>query len=269
MSFALDRETIEAADALPPERTRLLTLLLYIWVRPRRALEQVAAGPRWLWLIPLVCAVAALLLRAFVAAPLQAEAQTALMQAQIQAQAQAFPAAEGEMVVEVPPTPSSTAVAPALVGGLGVILLGWALRALILQVGSLAVGGRQSFGQVYRLSAWAAFPLILRDVVQAVYMLISGELVTGPGLSGLVSQSGPGVANGLLGLGGQALSLPGVVLGRIDIYTLWFLALLVVAIQVGGTLKLGKAILVTGIYATLALLPGLLVAVVGGTLAGF
>ncbi len=267
MSFALDRETIEAADALPPERTRLLTLLLYIWVRPRRALEQVAAGPRWLWLIPLVCAVVALLLRAFVAAPLQAEAQTAAMQAQIEAQA--FPAAEGEMVVEVPPTPSSTAVAPALVGGLGVILLGWALRALILQVGSLAVGGRQSFGQVYRLSAWAAFPLILRDVVQAVYMLISGELVTGPGLSGLVSQSGPGVANGLLGLGGQALSLPGVVLGRIDIYTLWFLALLVVAMQVGGTLKLGKAILVTAIYAMLALLPGLLVAVVGGSLAGF
>lgn len=268
MSFALDRETIAAA-APPPERTRLWSLLIQIWVRPRRALERVAAGPRWLWLIPLAFAVAALLARAFIAAPLQAQAQTAQMQAQMATQAQAFPTeSEAPLPVEVPPTPTSAALAPALVGGLGVILIGWALRALILQVGSLAMGGRQSFGQVYRLSAWAAFPLILRDLVQAAYMLISRELAVGPGLSGLVSQAGPSVGGNLLGLGGAGLSLPGVVLSKIDLYTLWFLALLVIAMQVGGNLKRGKAILVVLIYAVLALLPGLLMSLAGGALAG-
>lgn len=270
MSFALDRETIEAA-APPPQRTRLLSLLIQIWVRPRRALERVAAGPRWLWLIPLLFAVVALLLRAFVAAPLQAQAQTAQIQAQMEAQMQTLPEGSSEAMapVEVPPTPTGTALAPILIGGLGVILIGWALRALILQVGSLAMGGRQGFGQVYRLSAWAAFPLILRDGVQAVYMLISRELVAGPGLSGLVQQAGSGQTGRLFGLGGQTLSLPGVVLGKIDLYTLWFLALLVVAMQVGGSLKRGKAILVVAIYAGLALLPGLVMALAGGALAGF
>lgn len=290
MSFALDRETIAANDgparsandgparsasdgpSPSPERTRLLSLLIQIWVRPRWALERVAAGPRWLWLIPLALAVVALLLRAFVAAPLQAQAQTAQMQAQVEAQMQAFPEGQGEAAapVEVPPTPTSAALAPILVGGLAAILIGWALRALILQVGSLATGGRQSFGQVYRLSAWAAFPLILRDGVQAAYMAISRELVAGPGLSGLVSQGEVGAAGAgsLFGLGGQPMSLPGVVLGKIDLYTLWFLALLVAAMRVGGNLSRGKAVLVVVIYAALALLPGLLMALAGGALAG-
>lgn len=267
MSFAFDRETIAAAAAPPPERTRLASLLLQIWVRPWRALAQVAAGPRWLWLIPLLFAVAALLLRAFVAAPLQAQAQTAQMEAQMQQ----APAPDGEALapVEIPPTPVSAVLTPMLVGGLGAILIGWALRALILQVGSLTMGGRQSFGQVYRLSAWAGFPLVLRDLVQAVYMLVSRQVVAGPGLSGLVEATGPGGAGGLLGLAGQATSLPGVILGKIDLYTLWFLALLVVAMQVGGSLKRGKAVLVVALYAALALAPGLLLAAVSGALAGF
>lgn len=273
MSFALDRETIAAA-APPPERIRLLSLLIQIWVRPRRAMERVAAGPRWLWLIPLLFAVVALLARAVVAAPLLAQAQTAQLQAQMAAQAQALPQEDEALApIEAPPTPVGVTLAPILAGGLAVILIGWALRALILQVSSLAMGGRQSFGQVYRLSAWAAFPLILRDAVQAAYMLLSRELVTGPGLSGLIDQGGTGsnggAVNGLFALGGQAMSLPGVVLSKIDLYTLWFLALLVVAMQVGGNLKRGKAMLVVGIYALLALLPGLLAALVGGALTGF
>lgn len=291
IAFALDRETIEAASP-PPKRTRPLALLAQIWLHPRRAFEGVAAGSRWLWLIPFVCAVAALLFRAYIAAPLQVEQQTAQMQAQVAldttaAQGQAFPAVEGDQTssVVVPSTPLSVALAPALIGGLAIILLGWALRALILQVGSLAMGGRQngsaaptgsaapSFGQVYCLSAWAAFPLILRDVVQGVYMLFSQALVTGPGLSGLIAQPdgvGTNVArNGLSGFGGAALSLPGVVLGKIDFFTLWFLVLLVLAMQVGGGLARGKAILLVAIYAILALLPGLLTALVGGALSGF
>jgi hypothetical protein len=266
MSFAFDRETIAAA-APPPERTRLASLLLQIWLRPRRALAQVAAGPAWLWLIPLLLAVVALLLRAFIAAPLQAEAQTAQMEALMQQTPS--PGSEALAPIDIPPTPVSAVLTPMIVGGLGAILIGWALRALILQVGSLAVGGRQNFGQVYRLSAWAAFPLILRDVVQAFYMLVSREVVAGPGLSGLVEATGAGTAGGLLGLAGQAASLPGVILAKIDLYTLWFLVLLAAAMQVGGALKRGKAVLVVAIYVALSLAPGLLLAAASGALAGF
>lgn len=283
IAFALDRETIEAASP-PPKRTRPLALLAQIWLRPRKAFEGVAAGSRWLWLVPFICGVAAVLFRVYVAAPLQAEAQTAQMRTLMAEQAQAFPAAEGEPAAfDVPSTPVSVTLAPALLGGLGIILLGWALRALILQVGSLAMGGRRrasaepagsaapSFGQIYCLSAWAAFPLILRDIVQGVYMLISQTLVTGPGLSGLMAQpegAGTSVAgNGLAGLGG--ISAPGVILGKIDFFTLWFLVLLVLAMQVGGGLARNKAILLVAIYAILALLPGLLAALAGGALTGF
>ena len=50
------------------------------------------------------------------------------------------------------------------------ILLGWLLRAAVLHVSSMALGGRQSFGAVYRASAWASFPLLLRIAVQLIYL---------------------------------------------------------------------------------------------------
>jgi len=109
--------------------------------------------------------------------------------------------------------------------------------------------------------------LILRDAVQAAYMLITHELIRGPGLSGLLTAAGAGQTQGVaspVAVGsspGVGSAIAGVVLGRIDLYTLWYLGLLTAAVVVAGRLPRGKAIVVVAIYALLSLATGL-----GGTL---
>jgi hypothetical protein len=196
-----------------------MRLFVLIWVRPRPALEAVAAGPDWVWAVPLGAAALLLYVRFLIF--------IAIME--------------------------TSAALPILAGGLVGITLGWLLRAIILWKTSAALGGRSTFAVIYRLSAWAAFPLILREVVQTAYTLATGTLPAGEGLASLMSQPGHTLA-------------PAVwvaILSRVDLFALWFLALLFLAVRVGTSLTRTRAALVVVCYGVLALLP-----VIANTLLG-
>lgn len=263
MSF--DPDAIRAAPAVA-RGPHPLALLGQIWFRPGQALRNVVNGPGWLWLLPMVLAIALMLARVFAAAPVETAARAAELQAAHEAQLQEMPAEYRESLppeeLQAPAPAAALILGPPLLTGLGGILLGWLVRAALLHVSSLALGGRQGFGPLYRASAWASFPLILRDAVQAAYVLITHELIRGPGLSGLLLAAGDGQ---MQGVGGQPQgivpTIAGVVLGRIDLYTLWYLGLLIAAVVAAGRLPRGKAIAVVAIYTLLSLAAGL-----GGTL---
>ena len=255
MSFAFDREVIDATPP-PPARPRLLRLLAQIWLRPRRTLEAVADGPAWLWVIPLVLAIAALLARLAVSAPLLVEAQIAQDRAMREASMEGL-SGDAFMVpspeeAQIPAPAPGVVIAPLLIGGLAAIALGWLARTAVLHLGSLALGGRQTFGVLYRVGAWATLPIVLRDVVQIVYMLLSGEMVEGSGLSGLAATS-------------SALS---IILGKIDLFTIWYLVLLVLGVQISGQLPPRKAAAVVGFYVLLMLLASLTPLLFGGIRGG-
>ena len=260
-----DPDAVNAAPP-PPRGPNILSLLGGIWLRPGRTLRAVAAGPKWLWVLPLLLAVALVLARVFAAAPGLAEEQRARAQAQIEAQFQDMPQ---EMIDTLPeeatavpePSPVLTVGLP-LMSGLGGILLGWLVRAALLHLGSLALGGRQSFGQIYRTSAWASFPLILRDAVQALAMVITGQVVKGSGLSGLLTSTGTASA-------APGVTLPAIILGRIDLYSIWYVLLLVIAMGAAGKLTRGKAAAVVAFYAALSLLGGLGQLLTQGITGGF
>ena len=201
-----------SAGALAPTTTQVnpWRLLAQVWTRPRRVFETIAAGPGWLWAIPMGGALAFFYGRVFAAAFVGA------------------PVSAG-----------------ALIGGLAGILLGWLLRALLLHLLAASLGGRSDFGALYRATTWASFPLILRDAVQVGYVAATGSLIAGPGLSGLV-------ANGV-----SAPSVWSVVLGRIDLYTIWYLALLVMTLQITAALTRGKATLAVALYSLASLAAGL------------
>ncbi|MCX6032869.1 MAG: YIP1 family protein [Chloroflexi bacterium] len=185
-------------------------LLIQIWFRPRRAFKAIAAGPGWLWAIPLGCALAIFYARTFTAALVGA------------------------------PIFSAT-----LIGGLGGILGGWLLRALLLHAFAAGLGGRPDFGLLYRTTAWAAFPLILRDAVQMGAMLATGRPIAQGGLAFLVTEAGASA--------GWPAVIARIALERTDLYTVWFLALLAGAVAVAARLARGKALLVVACYGLLSL----------------
>jgi hypothetical protein len=270
MSLSLDPATIEAP---PPRGPNPLHLLVRIWVRPRQALRDVAEGPGWLWVVPLLLALMLLMVRVFVGAPLQVQARLAQVQAMQEARMADMPSEVRETLppeaLQMPEIPQAAIIAPALIAGLSAILLGWLLRAALLHIGSMALGGRQGFGVLYRVSAWAGLPLVLRDAVQAVYMQLTHELIQGPGLSGLVASPAEPTSNGLSSLfAGTQLTATGIFLSKLDLYTIWYLILLALAVRAASNLSRGKALVVVGLYAFLALLPSFVPLLVFGVLGG-
>jgi len=265
-----DPAAIQAAPQAP-RGPGPFTLLAQLWFRPARTLRAVANGPGWLWIGPLLLAVALTLARVFVAAPLLAQEQRTQMQAMQEANLANMPAKYLESLppeaTQLPEPSAALTVGLPLIGGLGGILLGWLLRAALLHVGCLALGGRQGFGILYRVSAWASLPLILRDAVQAIYMALAHELVKAPGLSGLLTttSSSQGVAGSMgvvspagvvSGTASQSVTAASIVLGRVDLYTLWYLVLLGLACMAASKLPRGKAALIVTAYALLSILTG-------------
>jgi len=251
-----DPTAVNAAPAAP-RGPNLLVLLAGIWFRPGRTLRAVADGPAWLWVVPFLIALALAVGLAVAGEPARTALQRQRNQAQVEARLQELPPElrddppEGFADVAEPPRVLTLGV-PLAIAAAGV-LFGWLLRAAVLQVSSLALGGRQSFGAVYRVTAWAAFPLLLRSAVQLIYSLVGGQLTEGAGLSGLLAATP--AADG--GASASTLSVASLLLSRVDIYAIWYVILLVIAVAAASKLSRGKAVVVVSVYVVLALLTGL------------
>lgn len=263
-----DPTAVQAAPA-PPRGPHLFALLAGIWFRPGRTLRAVAEGPAWLWTVPFGIALALAVGLAVAGTPTRDALQRQRNQALAEARLQELP----PEMRDSPPEGFADVAEPSRVLTLWVplasaaagILFGWLLRAALLHVSSLALGGQQGFGAVYRVSAWAGFPLLLRSAVQLVYVLVGGQLTQGVGLSGLLASTPAAV-------GGAALfapSIPSILLSRVDIYAMWYVILLGIAVAAAGKLSRGKAAAVVVIYVALSLLTGLGRLVTQGLTGGF
>jgi hypothetical protein len=143
-------------------------------------------------------------------------------------------------------------VFPAIVALLG-IWLGWLLVGGLLHLAVTLFGGRGETIYTMNLVAWASLPLVLRELVRAVSMLVTGQLINSPGLSGFAPADPTGSTTYL-----------SAILAAIDIYLLWHIVLLVIGVRVGNGLSLVKSIIavlltvgiVTGLAALLETLAG-------------
>lgn len=241
-----------AADTSVPETARgpgILSLLVWIWIRPRRALEGVREGRTWLFLVPLLIAVLIFSLNGIVQAPLQAEIAHQQNLARLREQ---IPPAEFEnLPPEMLATPPTQPVVLTLLVALGPLLLAWFIRPAVLHILGLLVGGQDSYTILLRTTAWASFPLILRALLQTIVAGVTQQPIVGAGLSGLVS---PGVLSAIL--------------GQIDLFSLWYVVLLGLAVAVSSRLSRNKALLVTAIYVILVLLLSVGSALLTGALTG-
>jgi len=162
----------------------------------------------------------------------------------------------GEMPSQ-PAGPGGAVTALLTVGKLLLIPLAWVSWCISLYVGTLLLGGRGNFKLMLNMVILAWLPLALRALVQIIYILISGQPISNPGLAGLIENP-------------QSLGLTALrgLLSHIDLYFLWTLLLLSLGISVYGRLPRKKAIILVlscGLVLLLiTLIPAFLGKVAGG-----
>ena len=218
--------------ALPIENPRGLRIgwIPEILFRPGTGFNRVANQTGSVWLTPLLILTLMALLQVIVAGPLKKEAairgQVELppefqyyspeQQAQFQ---QAMAATQSPVFIYV--FPAFTSVAG--------VWVGWLLVGGLVHLALTLLGGRSETGITMNLVAWASLPIAVRAGVRIVYMLMTDQLISAPGLAGFAPAGESAVSMYLAAL-----------LALIDLYVIWHVVLLVKGIEATDSLVVGK-----------------------------
>jgi hypothetical protein len=251
-----DDSVISIAGTEKPKRhwRWLLDMLIF----PRRVFKQIAVIHSHTWALPMLLLTALVILASLAGGP--ARFQHTVMNLNQppedfiywtpEQQSQFY---EGQAAMQ---GPLFTVVFPMMTSLTG-LWLGWFLLGSILHLLMTLQGSRQSREVYYSYTAWAAVPFALRSLVQIVALLVTRQIIDDPGLSGLISQQ----ANGW-----QAYLR--LVLGMVDLYSIWFIVLLFVGSPIISGLIPSKAMTTTLIsciiFIVLALIPGIVRLQLGG-----
>jgi hypothetical protein len=250
------------------ERVGPLRLLWGMIVRPRVTLEYLGEYGRRTWWLPALLALLLVVLPVLAAAPHRAQQQreaVAAIQEQ-QSEQREMTAREQEQMeqaMNIAASPFITTVFPAVAGVAGAVV-GWLVWAGALYLGSMALGGRSSFGQMFRMVIWTWLPYALRGLLQIIYILVSGQIIANPGLSGFVVDNRAPVEEMVVAPPSMGQMLLAGLLGRVDLFLFWNLILLVLGVMVATRLPRRKAVVVTlGVWLLLTAL-SLLPTLIGG-----
>jgi len=244
-----------------PEKLSSWALLASIVDRPGTALANVAADPRWRWLLPAVLASVALAVAAVLIAPLltvQSQQQAQELLASSLSQLSADQAAQVQARMAAVQTPLFIG---ATTLGVGIIqlVLGWLIQATVLYFGALIAGADLEFTRVFATTPWLGLPYVLETIVQTAYVKFSNQLIVNQGLSYLVSSGKPL---------DDARNLAYGALSQVTIFRLWHLLLVYVLLRGVARLERGAAFWLTVLYAALFVAGHLLLTVVPGRLLG-
>jgi hypothetical protein len=207
--------------------------MLVALFRPKRGFDGLAAGAKWLWLLPLALLVVSAMLKAGVSTPLVMKEQEAFIteqmgQVTIDGESAAMSgekeragAEPGSPDVVVPEdqmaTVSAIATTSAVVfGGIGAAVA-VLFTAFFFFIAGKVAAKETRFGAFLTLASVAFVPHALRNVVQTLYMNATGIALQHEGLGALVAPADPSVAP----------PLSYAVLSQIDIWVIWGLVILV------------------------------------------
>ena len=121
-----------------------------------------------------------------------------------------------------------------LLGAIAGLWAGWFLLGSMLHLLLTLKGSRQSQVAYLNLVAWAALPFAIRSLVQLVAVISTQRLVSAPGLSGFIDAGEQ-----------SALIYLRLFLSLIDIYSIWFLGLLLTGAPLVSRIKSKKALSMT------------------------
>ena len=232
--------------------------------RPAQAMQRVAAKPRF-WLLVAGLVIVSLVVLTAVSAPQAIELANERSQ-QVFDRLRANMTEEQARVVEQRGSMNLTPTRFWLSAlGLGVVTmgLGWVLRGVVVHFSSMALGGVSTWASTFAVGVWSMFPFFVRDIVQAVYIATTKQLIEHQGLAFLVS-------------GGDWLqdsrNLIYTLLSNVDLFALWHLVLLGIGISVATKISRTKgivlAVIVWALFLGLKLVPVALSTAVTGQFMG-
>jgi hypothetical protein len=105
----------------------------------------------------------------------------------------------------------------------------WFLLGSILHLALTLAGSRGTNTAALNLTGWAMLPLGPRMIVQMAVVLINKQLIAGQGLSGFIASDATGFLLYLRSM-----------LGFVDIYFLWMVALLLIGAAIISGMQRGK-----------------------------
>jgi hypothetical protein len=246
-----------------------IRLLWGIVARPRATFQRLNENGRRAWWLPALLAVIAVILPILVGSSLSAQkAREAVASVQTQMGETLSPEQQQQMeqAQRIAASPLVITVFPSVMGVLGLVV-GWLVWAGALYLVGMVAGGHASFGALFRMVVWTWIPYALRGFLQALYILLTGQLIAHPGLSGLVAGEQT-VEKVLTAPPTAGQMVASAFLARIDLFLFWNLALLVVGTMVVTRLSARKATaLVLGIWLLLTLM-GLIPTLISGLVLG-
>jgi hypothetical protein len=236
----------EEAAPLPP-RKNVFSLLWGIVRRPRSTLAYIRDARERSWILIALLAILTAVLLIVSVAPISARVSREAMQATFEAQSNAAtqpldPEAQ-QRITQFASNPLFTVVVPSVTTLIG-LFIGCLLWTGALHLLSVMVGGDSQFGSMWRTVVWSSLPLILRNILQIGFVLVTGTVIANQGLSGLITQE-RSVSELIAAPPGAGFLALQTLLAQIDIFNIWNIALLVVAVMVTARVSTRKAILIT------------------------
>lgn len=213
------------------ETIALHEALLGVLARPRATFEKMRDVKQAHWWLVAVIALAAVVLGSVAAA----FTNPGLMSA----------GTTGSQVVQfdgaIQPGPSGTAMSSmailgGIVGGIVGLAFWYLIRAGLLFMAALALGGRTEFRQIWRMAVWTTLPETLGSIVSGIAMLVTRNPAA-PGLSNVLTPA-------------EAAEMPvlAAFLGTINLYYIWSLLLIAIGLAATARLGRGKSLAVTAAY---------------------
>lgn len=223
-----------------PDRPRRFHLdyVLPSLFRPKRAFSHLVEQSSDTWMTPLILLTLAALLSVLIAGPLRREAALNTPP-QLPPDFQYYSPEQQAQILQGQQMTSGTTfiyLFPAL-GALVQVWGGWLATGALLHLATTLLGGRATMRSMMNLVAWAGLPFAIRDVVRGLYMLAGDRLIAASGLSGLVAAEG-----------GTLVSVWAALLAIVDLYLVWHILLLVMAVRSGtdpGPRKAWGSVLLT------------------------
>jgi hypothetical protein len=227
--------------------------------RPVATFQAIATQPNWfIWAVPLGFLILSLVVLLVVQTPYT----LVMAQEQMAGQLASMPEEQAQAAQEGMGTALSLPfmLATGIGFGTATLILAALAQTTLLYFTALVSGGEMTFGAMFNMSVWSRLPLAIGALTQAGFIASAGRMIQYPGLSFLV-------ANG--DLMQDARNPWFVLLGGLDLFWLWHLLLVMLGVAVVARFGRGKALLLTLLYAALALaLPVLPVLFFGGMMAG-
>ena len=245
------------------EKKSLLKLLVGVLLRPRATFTHLRENQPRSWIVPALLIVLCIMLPVFASRSASQQIVDPGMNMGMQEEPMAV--YKGEVIIEgggapMPETPAQPLALTLLkaAGSLVSLPLTWLLWGGALYLASVFLGRSSGFAPMFRLTVWTWIPYAVRGLLQAVFIWISGQTINNKGFAGYVLDS---AVPQMITPGPGKLALAGI-LGRVDLFLVWNLILLVIGLMAFTKLPRRKALVavlvIWAVFALLSIVPAIL-----------